>query len=119
MDIDGAGRAELTDYHRDCHEDAMTSGMAEAAAAAEGSEHRREAPAQTRRAPRGDDVTRWSYEETFDYARDTVQQALADHTGAPWTASLAAAAAEAAAEVIAENVEPPRPIQTVDTGGRL
>jgi hypothetical protein len=66
-------------------------------------------------------MTRWSYEETFDYVKDVVAQALADHmaAGAPWTASLAAVAAEAAAEVIADNVEPPRPIETVDTGGRL
>jgi hypothetical protein len=64
---------------------------------------------------------RWSYEETFDYVNRIVEQALTDPTAgsAPWTASLAAVAAEAAAEVIADNVEPPRPIQTVDTGGRL
>jgi hypothetical protein len=66
-------------------------------------------------------MTGWSYEETFDYVKGVVADALADHTtaGAPWTASLAAVAAEAAADVIADNVEPPRPIQTVDTGGRL
>ena len=66
-------------------------------------------------------MTGWSYEEMFDVVCHIVENVLASHAGegAPWTDYLAAVAAEAAAEVIAENVDPPRPIQTVDTGGRL
>ena len=66
-------------------------------------------------------MTEWSYEEIFDYVAIVVEKALTDpiYADRPWTDSLAAVAAEAAAEVIAENVDPPRPIQTVDTGGRL
>jgi hypothetical protein len=106
MDIDGAGRAELTDYHRDCHgRDQLP--------------HLGEDPARPRRTTREDAMTaRSSYEETFDYVRDVVEQALADADG-PWTAEQRALAAEAAADVLADGVDLGRPIQTVDTGERL
>jgi hypothetical protein len=61
-------------------------------------------------------VTRWSYEETFDYVKDVVERALADADG-PWTREQRALAAEAAADVLADGVDLGRPIQTVDTGG--
>jgi hypothetical protein len=63
-------------------------------------------------------TARWSYEETFDYVHDLVQQALADARG-PWTREQIALAADAAADVLADGVDLGRPIQTVDTGGRL